>query len=192
MEADVCTIKLMQRYCDGDQAGFRELYDLVAPKILAYLSSLTRDRPSAEDLLQQTFLKVHHARPAYVRGADPVPWIRTIAHRTFLDHSRRQRRSVVRTARSEDSLPEIVTNVQGEIVDNQPSELLGEGTCAAMLEAVERLPQMQRLALVVTKLQGRTMAQAASLLGTTEGAVKVRAHRAYASLRTMLAEGLAT
>jgi RNA polymerase sigma-70 factor (ECF subfamily) len=86
-------------------------------------------------------------------------------------------------------LPEVATDVSGRIVDNQPPEFLGEAAHAAMLSAVDRLPEHQRLALVTTKLQQRTMAQAASILGTTEGALKVRAHRAYAALRAMLSDG---
>src|SRR5688572_13066489 len=73
---------LMGRYCDGDVKAFHRLYALVAPKILAYLVGLTADRALAEDLLQHTFLKLHQARGSYVRDANPVPWIYTIAHRT--------------------------------------------------------------------------------------------------------------
>ncbi|HZJ65884.1 MAG TPA: sigma factor, partial [Kofleriaceae bacterium] len=67
--------ELMQRYCDGDAGAFRELYALVAPRLLGYLLKMARERALADDLLQQTFLKVHRARGAYVRGADPLPWI---------------------------------------------------------------------------------------------------------------------
>ena len=66
---------LMQRYCAGDAGAFRALYQAIAPRLLGYLVKLARDRSVAEDLLQQTFWKVHRARAAYVVGADPVPWI---------------------------------------------------------------------------------------------------------------------
>jgi len=52
----------MQRYCDGDAGAFRQLYALVAPRLLGYLVKMTRERALADDLLQQTFLKVHRAR----------------------------------------------------------------------------------------------------------------------------------
>ena len=90
---------LMQRYCDGDAGAFRELYALLAPRLLGYLVRMARERALAEDLLQQTFLKVHRARAAYVRGADPVPWIYSIAHRTFLDEARRSRRGPKKSRR---------------------------------------------------------------------------------------------
>src|SRR5690348_10917133 len=103
---------LMQRYQDGDAAAFRELYALVAPRLLGYLVKMTRSRAVADDLLQQTFLKVHRARASYVRGADPVPWLYAIAHRTFIDETRRDKRAVARTAG--DELPEIPAGLTGE------------------------------------------------------------------------------
>ena len=81
------THDLMARYCDGDEAAFRALYTQAAPRLLGYLKRLTGDTAGAEDLLQHTFLKLHNARGSYVRGADPMKWLFTIAHRTFLDES---------------------------------------------------------------------------------------------------------
>src|SRR5438105_2454578 len=98
--------ELMQRYQDGDAHAFRELYAIVAPRLLGYLVKLTRNRALADDLLQHTFLKVHRARAAYVRDADPVPWMYAIAHRTFIDETRRDKRAIVRTGAGAD-LPEI-------------------------------------------------------------------------------------
>src|ERR1700710_1648132 len=97
---------LMQRYCDGDAGAFRELYALVAPRLLGYLLKMSRERALADDLLQQTFLKVHRARATYVRGADPLPWIYSIAHRTFIDETRKHKRAVVRVG-GDDELPEV-------------------------------------------------------------------------------------
>src|SRR5437868_10792714 len=67
---------------------------------LAYLVSLIGDRALAEDLLQQTFLKVHQSRATYVRDANPVPWIYTIAHRTCLDELRKRKRAPVKDRKS--------------------------------------------------------------------------------------------
>src|SRR6185436_403589 len=105
--------ELMQRYCDGDAGAFRELYALVAPQLLGYLLKMARERSLADDLLQQTFLKVHRARGAYVRGADPLPWIYSIAHRTFIGPVRKTRRAVVRVGEAEE-LPEVAAALTGE------------------------------------------------------------------------------
>src|SRR4029077_4284518 len=108
--------ELMQRYQDGDARAFRELYALVAPRLLGYLLKMARSRAVADDLLQQTFLKVHRARTAYILGADPMPWIYSIAHRTFLDETRRVKRAVVRVGEDE-SLPEVSADLHGQTED---------------------------------------------------------------------------
>src|SRR5438552_19091269 len=94
----------MGRYCDGDREAFHRLYALIAPRILSYLTGLAGERALAEDLLQQTFMKLHQARASYVRDANPVPWIYTIAHRTCLDELRRRKSTRVKLT-SDGQLP---------------------------------------------------------------------------------------
>ncbi len=180
--------QLMQRYVDGDAAAFRALYALLAPKLLGYLAKMTRDRAVADDLLQQTFLKVHRARGAWVPGADPTPWIYAIAHRTFLDEVRRTQRAVVKVGK-DDELPDVKASIDGAAEGASDGAPDPEQTRAA-LAALESLPPQQREAVVLTKLDGKSIAEAAAIAGTTPGAMKVRAHRGYVALRKALgAEG---
>ena len=174
----------MARYCDGEASAFRELYALVAPRLLGYLMKMARQRAVAEDLLQQTFLKVHRARAAYVRGADPLPWIYAIAHRTFVDAFRKDRRAVVKVGDDED-LPEIAAGLTGEAAGQRDDPADPQAVQAA-LAALAELPAQQREAVVLVKLDGRTVAEAAEIAGTTVGAMKVRAHRGYEALRARL------
>jgi len=176
---------LMQRYCDGEAGAFRELYALVAPKLLGYLVKMTRERALADDLLQQTFMKVHRARAAYVRGADPLPWIYSIAHRTFIDETRKHRRAVVRVGEVEE-LPEVPAGLTGESEDRRDEVRGDPELLSAALEALAKLPAHQREAVVLTKLDGKSVAEAAEIAGTTVGAMKVRAHRGYEALRRLL------
>src|SRR3569623_3261502 len=103
--------ELMQRYQAGAATAFRELYALVAPRMLGYLNKLAKSRAGAVDLLQQTFLKIHRARGAYVPGADPLPWFYSIAHRTFLDEARKTARAVIRNGG--DDLTEVPARIPG-------------------------------------------------------------------------------
>jgi RNA polymerase sigma-70 factor (ECF subfamily) len=178
--------ELMGRYCDGDAAAFSALYMLVAGKVLAYLVGLAGDRAVAEDLLQQSFLKLHQARASYVRGANPVPWIYTIAHRTFLDEARRRKRS--RTKLTTDGVtPDAVTaDLDGVATAARGDEPSDGAAAQAALAALSRLPERQREALLLTKIHGRSLAEAAAITGTSPGAIKLRAHRAYVTLRELL------
>jgi RNA polymerase sigma-70 factor, ECF subfamily len=170
--------ELMARYCDGDAVAFQELYGMVAARLLGYLVGLVGERPAAEDLLQQTFLKLHEARDGYVRGADPLPWLFTIAHRTFLDEARRRKRTRARFVQDEQ---------QAASVPAPPaSDGEEQGFSQVTLAALATLPQNQREALLLVKIHGHSVNEAAQITGTTAGAVKIRAHRAYVALRKIL------
>jgi RNA polymerase sigma factor (sigma-70 family) len=176
-------VALMERYCGGEVAAFHELYAALAPRILGYLIGLAGDRATAEDLLQLTFMKLHQARSAYVKGANPVPWLYTIAHRTCLDEMRRRKRAWVRVS-SDGNLPyEPSVDITGT-ADPQPST--DEAAIARGLAALASLPDPLRQAVLLTKIHGHSSAQAATIAGTTAGAIKVRAHRGYQALRRKL------
>jgi RNA polymerase sigma-70 factor (ECF subfamily) len=177
--------ELMTRYCDGDASAFRALYALVAPRLLGYLMKMARERAVAEDLLQLTFMKLHRARAAYVRDADPLPWIYSIAHRTFLDEARRVKRAVVRVGEG-DERPEQHADLRGEAEDRRDEPRADPELVRAALDALAELPTQQREAVVLTKLDGKSVAEAAEIAGTSVGAMKVRAHRGYEALRRVL------
>ena len=186
----------MERYCRGEAAAFHELYALLAPRILAYLRGLLGDRAAAEDALQLTFLKVHEARATYLRGANPIPWIYTIAHRTSLDEIRKRKRSRVRL--SQHGTPgaaagaEPTAHITGVAVDqhaDQAERQDASSAAAGALAALAELPENQRQALLLTKVHGRSIAEAAMITGSTQGAIKQRAHRAYVTLRRLLGKG---
>jgi RNA polymerase sigma-70 factor, ECF subfamily len=178
--------ELMERYCDGDAEAFHALYRRVAPRLLSYLTRMAGDRSVAEDILQQAFLKLHRARGAYVRGANPVPWMYAIARRCFLDEVRR--RSRARRDRARDAR-EPVASLLGTAVGSEATDTDGiePDLAATALAELQKLPPAQREAVVLTKLDGKSVAEAAAIAGTTPGALKVRAHRGYAALRRALA-----
>jgi RNA polymerase sigma-70 factor (ECF subfamily) len=183
--------RLMARYCAGEATAFQAVYGLLAPRLLGYLFGLLRDRAAAEDTLQLTFLKLHEARGTYVAGANPIPWIYTIAHRTALDELRKRKRARVRLT-ADGALPaEPPAHVTGVAEEARSDEADGATAAATRgaLAALERLPENQREALLLTKVHGRSTAEAAMIAGTTPGAIKQRAHRAYLTLRQMLRPG---
>ena len=154
--------------------------------MLAYLAGLLLgDRAAAEDVLQQAFLKVHEARSTYVLGANPIPWIYTIAHRTCLDELRRRKRTRVKLTKDGDLTSVPAADLGGAAETATEGGGDGEALAAAMA-ALDHLPPNQREALLLTKVHGRSHAEAAMITGTTPGAIKLRAHRAYVTLRQML------
>jgi RNA polymerase sigma-70 factor (ECF subfamily) len=181
---EACAV--MGRYCDGEAAAFHRLYAMLAPRVLAYLVGLLGDKATAEDVLQLSFMKVHEARGAYVRGANPIPWIYTIAHRTCLDEMRKRKRSRVRLTKDGELHDAAAAHITGVAEEARTSEGDASANAATALAALEQLPDNQRQALILTKLHGRSVAEAAMITGTTPGAIKLRAHRAYVTLRELL------
>ena len=76
---------LMARYCAGDVQAFQALYDLLAPLVLADLAAHDAFGKEAHALLEASFLALHRDRSAYVRGADPRPWLIALARRAVQD-----------------------------------------------------------------------------------------------------------
>lgn len=175
---------LMARYCAGDRSAFAALYQRTAPRLLNYLTGMLGDRAGAEDLLQQSFIKIHEARDAYVRDADPLPWFYTIAHRTCLDELRRRKRARVQVTRDGEvgDLADRHAAPDGS-GDGGDGSGVGSTRYAVTLAALNELPPNQKEALLLTKVEGRSHAEAAAILGTSVGAIKLRAHRAYEALR---------
>ena len=181
----------MARYCRGDATAFHKLYGLLAARILAYLTGLLGDKAAAEDTLQLTFLKVHEARANYVLGANPIPWIYTIAHRTALDEIRKRKRSRVGVGKDAELPAEPAAHITGVAADVHPdpaeqSDGSDPAAAAVALAALAKLPENQRQALILTKVHGRSIADAALITGSSPGAIKQRAHRAYVTLRQLL------
>lgn len=173
--AEVSLEELMERYVDGEVAAFDALYQRTAPKLYGYILRLTRNRERAEDLLQVTFAKVHRARGSYLRGAPVLPWLIAIARRSFLD----ERRSA--KVRTEDLSPD------GTLPEPRSSdEALGNDVAEALESALDALPEAYREAIVLTKITGLSMAEAAEILGATPTALKLRVHRGYQQLRERL------
>jgi RNA polymerase sigma-70 factor (ECF subfamily) len=174
---DATDEELMQRFCAGDQRAFEVLYDRLAPGVQGFLTPMVRDAATAEDLLQATFLSVIRSRDRYAPGSPVSAWVYAIAANAARDVLRKRARGLEdleRTATGQADLA--VESVQGDPGLRRQLEV-------ALLE----LPQAQREAVVLHKVQGLSFEQIAASLGTSATAVRIRAHRGYEKLRKLLA-----
>jgi RNA polymerase sigma-70 factor (ECF subfamily) len=177
---------VMDRYARGDDAAFDELYRHGAPRIRGFLLRLCGDRAVAEDLTQEAFLRVHRARGSFASGAAAVPWMLAIARNAFLDQMRRARaRPPAAGGEDEIAEREAPPGARGD------EELAAREMADVVRRTLQELPVLQREAFVLIRFEGLSVGEAAEVLGATEGAVKIRAFRAYEALREALkaAEG---
>lgn len=164
----------MGRYVDGDEAAFDVLFSILAP-IVRRCHTRWVNEGRADDLTQQTFLKVHQSRHRYRRGAPVGPWVLTIARHLAIDSLRKAGRSRERLT-AEGDLPEL----------HFERDTDGNAVIDAVREAVADLPPAQRDVIAMHKLEGLTFAEVAERLDIREGAARVRAFRAYDRLRDAL------
>lgn len=174
----------MDRYAAGDESAFGELYDLIAPRLHGYFLRQMRDRDVADDLTQQTLVRIHRSRGQFLRGAAVTPWAFAIGRRLMLDHLRSRRR------RREVAIGDEEQTVGDVAGDDPPADDLvqAQETAHRIQRVLARLPENQRVAFELVKQEGLSFAEAAEALGTTVAAVKLRAHRAYQALRADLGE----
>jgi RNA polymerase sigma-70 factor (ECF subfamily) len=169
---------LMELYVDGDERAFESLYELLRPILIGALRRWLDAEHKVNDAFQLTWLKVHASRMRYRRGAPVLPWILTIARNVAMDYLRsrasKERTLDERTAEQiEDAPLDWSSEDEAEVIE-------------AVRSAVESLPASCREVIRLHKLEGRSMAEVAEILGIKEGAARVRAHRGYKALARVL------
>jgi RNA polymerase sigma-70 factor (ECF subfamily) len=140
----------------------------------------------AEDLTQSTFLKLHRARASYCSDRPLKPWLFTIAASVRRDELRRRYRLPPHVGESEIE--------RAELTLRAPESVEADGTQPdreLVRAAIARLPESQRVVLHLHTYEQLTFEEIAQVLGTTAGAVRVRASRAYERLRDDLKTALA-
>lgn len=168
--------QLMDAYVDGDDAAFRILFERYAPILLRLTRRHLRDDELAGEIVQQTFFRLHGARNDFRRGSKLRPWVMTIAMNLVREHWRRSKRRKMTALQVEtQAAPE---------ADFMPLELRQRSELLHV--ALEKLPTSQREVVELHWFQERPYAEVAQIVGTSEGAVRVRAHRAYMTLKQLL------
>lgn len=165
--------EVMVAYQRGDMEAFQTLYSAFRGALTGYLRALARDAAVAEDLLQETFLQLHRVRHTYQPPRPVKPWVYAIARNVFLMHRRAAHRRGRHEAIADDLLPEVPV----------PPEIESLGDRDTVQKALARLPEAQREPVVLHHMLGMSFKEVGAVLGISEGAAKVRAHRALAELR---------
>ena len=162
---------LMVRYQQGDAAAVEALVINLSPQLLRFCSGPGMSRSDAEDLLQDCWLRIHRARHTYLPSEPLLPWVFAVARHTRLDAYRRRRRMGSR-----------------EVLFSETPEPVGVALAPdrGVMELVNRLPDGQREVVMMLKVVGLSLEEVARATSSTAGAVKQKAHRAYAALRKML------
>ena len=172
----------MKAYVAGDSEAFRALFARYAPMLVRLTIRHLRSEELARDVVQQTFFQMHAARNDFQADRKLRPWVFTIAMNLVREHYRKQKRRK-ETELDEERSPAVERPERGPIEQRQRAELLRA--------AMAKLPDSQREVVELHWFEERPFAEVAEIVGATEGAVRVRAHRAYKRLKELLGSELA-
>lgn len=175
---------LMERYANGDEGVFDELYAAMAPRIYRFCRRLTSSTAEADDCFQETFLKLHRARATYCAGANALHWGFAIARSVYLSHRRYRRRRPEDSGMLHDA-PDQVALLAADGASPE-AQLLAEHMLDIVSLELAKMSEKNRTAYVLLKEEDLSAKAAAAVLGTTPDVVKQRAHRAYGQLRMAL------
>jgi RNA polymerase sigma-70 factor, ECF subfamily len=165
--------ELMAAYQSGDQKAANALIECVSPALYRFFALHTGDRRHADDLLQETWIRIHKARHTYRPGEPLLPWLYAIARYVKIDAYRKRRHE-----RYEEPLENAL---EKSIAADNRNELPDLDTL------LRHLPASQREVIVLLKISGLSLEEAARATSCSVGSVKQKAHRAYEKMRTLLA-----
>ena len=160
---------------EGHRASYAAFLRAAVPLIRAVgRGKLTRP-VDLEDFVQDTLLAIHQALPTFQPGRPVGPWLGTIARNRLSDALRRTYRRRAVEAEFDEGLADTVAQPEAET----PHAI-------ALGPLLSQLPERQRLAIDMLKVQGMSLKQASDASGVSIGALKVAVHRGIAGLRHLL------
>ncbi|MGA2482704.1 MAG: sigma-70 family RNA polymerase sigma factor [Candidatus Acidiferrales bacterium] len=185
-------VQLMMDVKAGDAQSFELLLQRYRTPLVNFLCRMVRDRAQAEDLAQEVFLRVYRARKDYVPSAKFTTWLFRIATNLALNAVRdgRHRQMEISidepmTADAEDGTERML-----DLADRRPDieqHLVEEARRAMIRRAIDKLPEKQRVAVLLHKYQELDYSEIGKILQCSESALKSLLFRAYEALRVELA-----
>jgi RNA polymerase sigma-70 factor (ECF subfamily) len=165
---------LMRASLDGDASAHRTLLGRLSTHLRAYykgrLARIGRSATEAEDLVQEALMAIHTRRHTYDPAEPLTPWVYAIARYKLIDHLRRTRASMT-------DLPiEDAAEVMAQ------DDYVGTESATDLTKLLGELPDKMRRAIQAVKLDGLSVAEAASRCEMSESAVKVNVHRGLKAL----------
>ncbi len=170
---------LMERIARGDAGAFRELSDQYLGAIVTFATRLVRNQAEGEETTQETFLRAWQSAEKYQPKAKLSTWLHTIARNVAIDRLRKK-------SRNEEAF-ELDDERDEAPLSGRPSRLLAEKQAqASVQDALSKLPERQRSAIVLCHEQGLSNPEIAQILDTSVEATESLLARARRKLRELV------
>ena len=177
---------LIEQLKQGDQSAFKFIVDTWKDMVYNTALSIVQQEEDAEDVTQEVFVQVYQSIEGFKRESKFSTWLYRITLSKAMDHERRKKRkkrfAFVKSLFGEGS--EVVVdppdfNHPGVSLDNKEK-------AAILFKALESLPDNQRMAFVLNKVEGLSYQEISEVMETTVSAVESLLHRAKTNLRKEL------
>lgn len=175
--------ELMREVRGGRTSALATLFERHHARLYRFCLRMTGDRHASEDLVQDVFMRMLKYRKSFKDETAFAPWMFRIARNACVDHLRRAVHEV-RTDTA-DSEPAGAPDGHARPADENAAE---DERADLVRRALMSLPVERREVLVLSRYEFKTYEEIANTLGCSEGAVKVRAHRAIKQLRQVYLE----
>ncbi|MEW5951141.1 MAG: RNA polymerase sigma factor [Elusimicrobiota bacterium] len=179
--------KLIEEYLKGDERAFKELFERYKTKLYPYLISLCLDKDLAEDIFQETFVKISEKLPSYKKENKFSSWIFTIARNIFLDKKKSAKEKFLNSSLAfENSEDEVSPQDYLSESGNPHSFLEAENKAKALSAAMEKLSEEQREIIALRHFAGLSFKEISENLNIPIGTALARFSRGLDKLRESL------
>ncbi|GAB4484903.1 MAG: RNA polymerase sigma factor RpoE [Thermodesulfovibrionales bacterium] len=173
---------LMERVRKGDEKAFEMLVARHQRMVYSLACRFMNDEHEADDIAQETFIRVYRAASSYVPTAKFSTWLYTIV-RNLCFNAIRKRNTARILPLDDEAVPEPVSPAASQL-----EVLLGNQIRDRIAAAVAKLPENMRLAVLLHKFNGMQYDEIAEIFQCSVNAVKLRVHRAKAILAAELGD----
>ncbi|MBI1782475.1 MAG: RNA polymerase sigma factor [Sphingobacteriales bacterium] len=179
---------LIERLKQGDEAAFKTIVETWQKMVYNTALGIVQNEADAEDIAQEVFVKVYHSINTFKGDSKFSTWLYRVTVAKAIDHERKKK-SKKRFA--------FVTSLFGndgeEVIHpadfNHPGVSLDKKeTTAILFAAVKELPEKQRIAFTLNKLEGLSHAEVSEVMHISVTAAELLVHRAKTNLRKKLAD----
>lgn len=180
-------VHLMMSFQDGDEAAFEELIRRNQHKVFSIIYRFVGDRAEAEDLSQEVFLRVYRTCGRYEPTAKFSTWLYRIATNISLNAIRnRGRFHAVSLEIKQDDNDDFHREIADDDAPPPDAAMSDDELARVVMEAIEKLPDQQRTAIILNKYEGLSYEDVATILDCSVMAVKSLLSRARSNLKTRL------
>ena len=177
---------LIAQLKQGDEAAFKHIVDTYQNMVYNTCLGIVKSEEDAEDLAQEVFVQVYQSIGSFKGESKFSTWLYRIATTKSLDHERKKKRKrrfgFVKSIFGEDAQVEVNPpdfNHPGVVLDKKES-------AAILFQAVDKLPENQRIAFILSKIEGLSYQEISEIMQTTVSAIESLLHRAKNNLKKIL------